>query len=408
MRKLLLISMAMLLASCIHAQTLHAIIFANTECPGNPRNPKDRGIGHSVSGDYYRMKIEMTTIASFIGYKLKDYYCIGSQQQFCREKLDNVIDGLSCGPQDIVFFYYSGHGSRSVNEKTPFPQMNLIVDPYRNSLPEAVANYPLYNVMTRIKAKSPRLTIVVGDMCNSIAEWVTAKSLPNDKTATKVEEVPVKFYKDLFLKVKGSIIAASSKPGQTSAAYEEGGAFTLGLMQAMQAMIADGTEPTWNMLLENSIQATEQMTGGRQTPIYDTSDIYDVTENNSTQINNPSAAVAESTDNVVDEEVETASPSITHDEDALATLLTCIGSESMEIEKRIDWASKALSLLFDSPDAVVNVVGRDGKTVVSVKTAKAYLDWLTVTANLYKVIPIKAKLTENDKFTFLQIHEMYK
>ncbi len=410
MRKLFLIIYLVLLSSYAQSQTLHAIVFANTECPGDPRNPRDRGIGHSVSGDYYRMKIEMTTIASFIGYELKAHYFVGSQEQFCRQNLDKVIDELKCGAQDIVFFYYSGHGSRSANEKTDYPQMNLVVDPYRSNIPENTANYPIYNVMKRIEAKKPRLTIVIGDLCNSISNWVTPKSIPSDKSATKVEDAPIKFYKDLFLRVKGSLIAVSSKPEQTSAACEEGGAFTLGLIQVLQTMVSNGMEPSWSNLFEGSIRATEHITNGRQTPIYDTSNLHLITASDNSSIDN--AALndqnEENNGNLSCEEVNAPTLSITRDEVALTSLLTSIGDESISEEKRIDIASKALNILFESPNAIVKVVGRDGKTEVSTKTAKAYLDWLTVTTHLYKVVPIKGTINSNDKFSYLQIHEMYK
>lgn len=409
MRRFLVILCVVLCSSYVQSQTLHAIIFANTECPGDPRNPRDRGIGHSVSGDYYRMKIEMTTIASFIGYELQTHYFVGSQDQFCRQKLDRVIDELKCGSQDIVFFYYSGHGSRSVNENTDFPQMNLVVDPYHSNIPEHIANYPIYNVMKRIEAKNPRLTIVIGDLCNSVSSWVTPKSTPSDKAATKVEEAPIKFYKDLFLKVKGSIIAASSKPTQTSAACEDGGAFTLGLLHVLQVMVSNGMEPSWNNLFEGSIKATEQITDGRQTPIYDTSNLHLVTEQASLSNHQDMPNNDEESDTYLNsEDVNAIISGIVHDEVALSSLLTGIGDESNKEEKRIDLASQVLKLLFASPNAVVKVVGRDGKTEVSTKTAKAYLDWLTVTTNLYKVVPISAKLNENERLTYLQIHEMYK
>ena len=42
-----------------NSQTLHAIIFANTKCPGE--KPGSMGIGPSVTCDYQRMKIEFET-----------------------------------------------------------------------------------------------------------------------------------------------------------------------------------------------------------------------------------------------------------------------------------------------------------------------------------------------------------
>lgn len=401
--RILIIALSVLLSvSSINAETFHAIIFANTDCPGDPRNPRDQGIGPSVTGDYYRMKIEMTTIASFIDYELKTYYCTGSQNDFSKNRLDEVLDNLQCDPNDIVFFYYSGHGSRSENEATDFPQMNLVVDPYKTHMSDIAANYPLYNVMKRIESKCPRFTIVVGDLCNSIANWVTPKQMPSDKAATKVEEAPIEFYKDLFLKFKGCLIAASSKPGQTSAACADGGAFTLGLMQVLQLMVTNNIEPSWDILLEGAVVATEKITGGKQTPIYDTRNLH-FSSPPSLSLTDEESRHDENTD-----DLHADSNHIVDDETALSNMLTQIGDEQTSLEKRIKLSADVLSLLFDSPQAIVKVVGKDGKTVVSTKTAKAYLDWLTVTTNLYKIVPIEADITQDKKFTYLQVHEMYK
>lgn len=400
MRILVLALSVLLSVSSINSETFHAIIFANTDCPGDPRNPGDQGIGPSVTGDYYRMKIEMTTISSFIDYELKTYYCTGSQDDFSKSRLDEVLDNLQCAPNDIVFFYYSGHGSRSENETTDFPQMNLVVDPYKTNLSDVAANYPIYNVMKRIESKNPRFTIVVGDLCNSVANWVNPKQIPTDKAATKVEDAPITFYKDLFLKFKGSLIATSSKPGQTSAACADGGAFTLGLMQVLQLMVTNNIEPSWDTLLEGAVVATEKITGGKQTPVYDTgnlqlSSISGLTEEDSRRDENTS-------------DIQSDSNHIVDDETALSDMLTQIGDEQIALEKRIKLSADALSMLFDSPRAIVKVVGKDGRTVVSTKTAKAYLDWLTVTTNLYKIVPVEANINHNKKFTYLQVHEMYK
>lgn len=106
MGKIILITVLFLVSplTTVIGQTFHAIIFANTKSPGNPNRPGDTGIGPSVTIDFERMGIEMTTIAKSIGYKLKKHYYYDTPESFSRNSLEYVLSNLSCGHDDIVFF----------------------------------------------------------------------------------------------------------------------------------------------------------------------------------------------------------------------------------------------------------------------------------------------------------------
>ena len=250
-----------------NSQTPHAIIFANTKCPGE--EPGSMGIGPSVTCDYQRMKIEFETMASFLNYKKDFQWYEGSPNHFCRTNLESALNNLSCGKDDIVIFYYSGHGGRSPKEtQDPFPWMQLVVDPYHTPW-NASQYYSQSQVLKRIEAKQPRLSIVLGDLCNSLSNAIPQKDVPEMKGATKISKAPCDFYKDLFLKVKGSIISSSSRPGETSAAFSDGGAFTICFTEALQIMVSNNMEPDWETLLEGTKIRTSKVTQGKQNPIYE-------------------------------------------------------------------------------------------------------------------------------------------
>lgn len=370
-----------------NSQTLHAIIFANTKCPGE--EPGSMGIGPSVTCDYQRMKIEFETMASFLNYKKDFQWYEGSPNHFCRTNLESALNNLSCGKDDIVIFYYSGHGGRSPKEtQDPFPWMQLVVDPYRTPW-NASQYYSLSQVLKRIEAKQPRLSIVLGDLCNSLSNAIPQKDVPEMKGATKISKAPCDFYKDLFLKVKGSIISSSSKPGETSAAFSDGGAFTICFTEALQIMVSNNMEPDWETLLEGTKMRTSKVTQGKQNPIYE-------------------ARLQKVSDIPSTSEQPSVSPQPTSEEREIANYLTAIGNSNTAIKERINLVYQTLNLFFASPQAKVEVVGRDGKTIVATKYASAYLNNLSIARNLVKVINVDQTEGSNGKLTYLKVHEMYK
>lgn len=370
-----------------NSQTLHAIIFANTKCPGE--EPGSMGIGPSVTCDYQRMKIEFETMASFLNYKKDFQWYEGSPNHFCRTNLESALNNLSCGKDDIVIFYYSGHGGRSPKEtQDPFPWMQLVVDPYRTPW-NASQYYSLSQVLKRIEAKQPRLSIVLGDLCNSLSNAIPQKDVPEMKGATKISKAPCDFYKDLFLKVKGSIISSSSKPGETSAAFSDGGAFTICFTEALQIMVSNNMEPDWETLLEGTKMRTSKVTQGKQNPIYE-------------------ARLQKVSDIPSTSEQPSVSPQPTSEERDIANYLTAIGNSNTAIKERINLVYQTLNLFFASPQAKVEVVGRDGKTIVATKYASAYLNNLSIARNLVKVINVDQTEGNNGKLTYLKVHEMYK
>lgn len=239
-------------------QTFHAIIFANT---------KNSSIGESVEVDFNRMEVEMTTIAKSIGYNLKKSYYYGTSESFSRNSLEQMINGLSCSPDDIVFFYYSGHGGRAENENTIFPEMCLFVNDA--DLVSKSQLYPLHDVYSRIKAKNPRLTIVMGDLCNSVMEGFYRDDSKASKGATILSKGTCNVYKNLFLNAKGGIIIASSEPNYTSSCYvyqENGKWYTAGsylthsFLCVLKYFVDKGEDISWENLFDNTIALTKDYT----------------------------------------------------------------------------------------------------------------------------------------------------
>ena len=385
----------------VSAQTLHAIIFANTESPGDPNNPRDRGIGPSVTVDFERMGIEMTSIAKFIGYNLKKYYYYGSSDRFNRNNLVNLLDNFSCTKDDIVFFYYSGHGGRYENEDSNYPEMILKVQ-HGASVNDL---YPLYDTYKRLKSKSPRLTIVFGDLCNST--WKGAYKPNKSLKSASMKSSPVcDVYKNLFLNVKGGLIAASSKPGHTSGcAYfkdgsDAGGIFTASFLECLGAFVSQGEEVSWNSLLENARDFAQEISRGdnlgeQQYPIFDTSDL----------VKAEAPLISSQTQN---NSQTTSNDAMTTSYDNLAVALSTIANDRNSHVERIKMISPTTKKYFSNSNAIIQVVGRDCKTIVNTTTANNYLNYLSIATKMEQVMVINEQKAENGKIVYLKVHEMHR
>lgn len=402
MKKVFLLLLASLLFGLsVNSQTLHAIIFANTKSPGDPNNPRDRGIGPSVTVDFERMGIEMTSIAKFINYNLKKYYYYDTPDRFSRNNLINVLNSLSCGKDDIVFFYYSGHGGRYENENSDYPEMILKV-PYG-----AVSSnqlYPLYDVYKKIMSKSPRLTIVFGDLCNSTWEGAYKDYSSNRSASVKSTSV-CDIYKNLFLNVKGGLIAASSKPGHTSgcAFYTDGadagGVFTASFLHCLGSFVSQGQNVSWDILLENTKSMAQRISqpdnkGEKQVPIYSTKDLK--------KCEPPTTSSTSQSTQTTSNDAQTTA------QDNLADALTAIGSDRNPQKERINNISPTLSKYFANSQARVQVVGRDSKTIVNTTMAGNYLNYLSISTKMEQVMVVEEKKDANGKIIYLKVHEMHR
>lgn len=397
----LLLIICLVFPLSISSQTLHAIIFANTKSPGDPNKPGSTGIGPSVTVDFERMGIEMTSIASFIGYKLKKYYYYDTPARFSKRSLLNVLSNLSCLENDIVFFYYSGHGLRAENESSNYPEMILHV-PYVGATPNDL--YPLHKVYQTIKSKNPRLTIVFGDLCNSTARGYYSEYGSSRGATTKSIEA-CDIYKNLFLNVKGGIIAASSKPGHTSGCYtykdgtEGGGTFTASFLDCLGYFVSQGKDLNWSNLLENARELTKHRSypdeyGEKQTPVFSTNDLV--------KAEAPATTSASSSSQPTSNDTETTL------QDNLAGALSTIGNDRSRNADRIKAIQPTLSKYFANPQAKIQVVGRDSKTIVNTTTANRYLNYLSIATKMEQVMVLDEKKGSNGKITYLKVHEMHR
>jgi len=214
--------------------TLHAIIVADTDDPN---------IGKSVEVDLKRLENLVKEIANNTGLSLTGGSLFGDS--FTKSNILTVVNDLSVGPDDVVWFYNSSHGFNSGGGEWP--------DIYAGT-----SGIPLNNIADIIKSKNPRLSIVMADVCN---KSLNRAGYDSSRAGGKAEN-----YKELFLKYKGTIIASSSIKGQYSWGNAQmGGLFTNAFLGELgQELIVSDRRPSWETLMERATQPIQNSSEPQQ------------------------------------------------------------------------------------------------------------------------------------------------
>ena len=360
-----------LVAKPIHSQTLHAIVFADTQ---------DSVIGMFDKQDFINVTLELNTIASATGLHLKPYYYKNDK---CNTfNLVSVLSNLKVSNEDIVFFYYSGHGARSNEDLSAFPQLCL-GSHYDSDF------YPLEKILSKLSTLPARLKIVIGDCCNTVASGVTPKD-DYSMGPTVLSEEPVKAYCNLFLGNEGTIIAAGSRVGENSNTLSyidgtpAGGTFTVSLLNVIQTVSTQGLNANWDNIFNFTAIHTYKLQ--EQTPIYSV---------RVKGVGNRSSAAPANT--ATDE-----------DGNVIIQLLTAIANESVGTERRVKVMEKALKMSFASPDAKVEIVGRNGVTIVATEKASDFVLRLCTAHKLINLVEVDGTTDKDGRYTYLKVHEIYK
>ena len=163
MKKLLLLFMLCLSFSTgMYAKTIHWLTFIDTT---------DRNVGEIDKSSrqllYSRWIDLVNTTLKDNGYSVNivDIYDSKTTPENCKA----IVNGLNCDSEDIIVFYYIGHGTENTGaSKYPLMLMGQI---------NASKFIPLSWVHNTLKSKGARLTISIGMCCNA-RQGVTGKIEP--------------------------------------------------------------------------------------------------------------------------------------------------------------------------------------------------------------------------------------
>lgn len=389
--KRFLFIITVLCAFITNAQTIHWLTFIDTtdkNVGAIDKNGRDVLYNHFVN--------VVNAALTEKGYKanIQDIY----DTNLSPEKCKSIITNLNCQSNDIVVFYYIGHGTHGQPGGDIWPMMFM-----GQSNPNRLI--PLKWVHEQLKSKGARLTVTIG-MCCNVYQNIPRTSTPSfgvnygNVYMTDTEKTAIQ---QMFLESKGDFLLSSASPGQSSL----GGDTPLGPMDLFTCVLVKNFEDSasegnleWESLFNDVKIVVNNVTESEQTPVF-VSNLTKVAPAPVATPNPEPVNIAPTQSPTQEEEVVSDSELLQAVSSALDKLIDTRLSESSRLHQ-----ANIIKSVFTS-DAVVKVMSQDGNIVVDKSAATDFVDRLFTSRILLKVVPVGISL-RNDKIASLKVKEIYK
>jgi hypothetical protein len=219
---------------------IHLLIVADT---------MEKYIGKSCAMDVNRVMETYNRIVQFIGGDMRVRMVAGPT--YSKRNVVSELKLLQPNKNDIVVFYYTGHGYRKETDHRRYPYLDLRGKPHDDYLKETLNMEDIYSF---IKKKGARLNFVMSDCCNSyIGESNATASQPMKKKTIPLE-LDSENLRMLFLKAKMSILATAADSTQRATSNNTfGGFFSYYFNASLEASCSNtktayasaNTSPSW-------------------------------------------------------------------------------------------------------------------------------------------------------------------
>ncbi len=366
------------------AQTFHVITMFDTN---------DQNIGASMKTERMMVINEMQTIAGYFeefGYdcSMDDYY----GNNCGKAQLMQAVGNLDIGSDDIVLFYYGGHGARAYNNSSDrFPQMCLGERSETNWVPSTL-------IKNMIMKKNPRLTIVLTGCCNKETAGVTIKSIvAQSQGYTSQSEVNKNAFKNLFLGSRGVVQLTSSRAGEYSWCGMRGSMFCLALLDVLDGVGKGLVRPDWHSVCDD---------------VKNRVSIVNIPTSDGIAKQNPDYEVAVNAGNIPrtddgtsrrDDNGTTIKHNVNNDADSgLMQDIARLLDKSADRNSRLLLIPDILSKYFAS-GAKVLTLGRDMKTVVDYEDAEVFLRRIAMSPYISQINIIEQG---DGKSSLIRVHEV--
>lgn len=221
----------------------------------------DKTIGIGCSKDEQKLIDIYTRIAEKLNITSLDTVFI-SGDRYSKENVDNALNALKPGKDDIVIFHYTGHGFNNRNPKDSFPNMFLRNDKANwtyADLPKFSLNMEdTYNFIVK---KGARLNLVFSDCCNTLFPKLEPLEVGRIARPTRgFMDFNTDKCKAFFIDQRLSVLATAAKFDQKAKGTDgDGSFFTYAYVETLKDLLS----PAFNTLPELSWEALLKRTENR-------------------------------------------------------------------------------------------------------------------------------------------------
>ncbi|MFZ1453192.1 MAG: caspase family protein [Ferruginibacter sp.] len=202
---------------------------------------------------------------AFFG-KIKQFLGIGdfiydtiTGKRLTKQNVENAIKTFyaPAGPNDIVVFYYNGHGFRKPTDGRPGPYIDL-KDKNNWRIMEASAS--LEDIYATIRKKRARLSLVLGDCCNALITDTNPLAEPPAVKKTFGINWSTENCRNLFLNsTPMSILGAAASPSMLAASNNNfGGFFSYFFRTSVETHFSFAkTAVSWDQVFKQTAEQTK-------------------------------------------------------------------------------------------------------------------------------------------------------
>lgn len=418
MKKIISLICSILISCAIQAQTIHWITFIDTT---DPNVGQIDVYGRQMLYSYFINEVNAALAPK--GYKtdIQDFNGYQVSPENCKAAINML---RISDPDDIIVFYYIGHGGRPTTDSDymrthPYPQMCLAQYDENKFI-------PLEWVDKQLKSKGARLSVTIGMCCNNLDNRISIKDEPNfspNYGATYMSENKLSKIQELFLNTKGSVIATSASPSQTSGCFEiyqsmipnpaqYRDRYSYAICSFFQTQLDNYTKTlTWDNFLSAISWFVDKYSNGEQTPIHDIYITRDQRVIKKEKVTVPTKQEIEKTGQrqIANNTIKQGDNNSREWINELTYHLSTLINNSLPNSDRRTLENNLSTSLF-SNNAVVKFLAQDGKTVIDKFDVRDWLGILATNPNgaILKVIVDGGIFDGNKKIKELRVREIYK